>query len=39
MSILDIAFATGFTTSSYFSETFKKKFGITPKEFRNNLKN
>lgn len=34
MSILDIAFATGFSTSSYFSEIFKKKKGISPKEYR-----
>ena len=34
MSMIDIAFATGFTTSSYFSEMFKKKKGISPKEYR-----
>jgi len=37
MSMLDIAFATGFTTSSYFSETFKKKKGISPREYRMNV--
>ena len=35
--MIDIAFATGFTTSSYFSETFKKKKGISPREYRMNV--
>lgn len=39
MSILDISFATGFSTASYFSETFKKELGISPKEYRNKIHN
>ena len=34
MNILDIAFATGFTSSSYFSEMFKKMIKLSPKEYR-----
>ena len=33
-SITEISQATGFTTSSYFSATFKRKHGITPTVFR-----
>lgn len=33
-SISDIAFETGFSDSSYFSQMFKKKFGISPKDYR-----
>lgn len=34
MSITDVAFACGFTSSSYFSEEFKKSKGCTPGEYR-----
>ena len=33
-SILDIAYETGFATSSYYTETFKKYIGCTPTEYR-----
>jgi len=35
MSISEIAFAVGFSNSSYFSETFKQFQGISPSDFRN----
>ncbi len=34
LSITEIAFAVGFSGSSYFSETFRKCFGNSPKEYR-----
>ena len=34
-SITDIAFETGFEDSNYFSRAFKKRMGISPREFRN----
>ena len=34
MSITEIALATGFVGTSYFSETFKKHFGLSPTAFR-----
>lgn len=34
-SILDISFEVGFNSVSYFNKVFKKKYSITPKEFRN----
>lgn len=37
-AIADIADATGFTDSSYFTKTFKAQFGMTPKEYRNSFK-
>lgn len=37
-SILDIALATGFSSSSYFNTTFKKMVGKTPLEYRNDFK-
>ena len=36
-SIMDISLETGFDSLSYFNKLFKKKYNITPKEFR--LKN
>ena len=36
-SITDIAVATGFSTSSYFTSTFKKHKGLTPKAFRKKI--
>lgn len=34
-SISEIAFSVGFKESSYFGKCFKKKFGMTPLEYRN----
>lgn len=34
MSITDIAFETGFSGASYFAETFRGKFGCSPREYR-----
>lgn len=33
-SILDIAYETGFSTSSYFTEVFKARIGCTPSDYR-----
>lgn len=33
-SIIDISFEVGFNNVSYFNKLFKKKYSITPKEFR-----
>ena len=33
-SIASIAYATGFNDAHYFSKAFKKKFGMTPSEYR-----
>ncbi|MGB8451453.1 MAG: AraC family transcriptional regulator [Anaerocolumna sp.] len=35
MTIVDIATATGFTTSNYFYSIFKKETGLTPAAYRN----
>lgn len=32
-SISEIAYMTGFNTPSYFSQCFRKEFGMLPKEF------
>ncbi|XID92975.1 helix-turn-helix domain-containing protein [Paenibacillaceae bacterium WGS1546] len=37
-SIDEIARKTGFSSQSYFALRFKKKFGVTPNEFRSNKK-
>lgn len=34
-SIVDIAYEVGFKDPNYFNRTFKKEFGMTPGEFRN----
>ncbi len=34
MNITEIAYETGFSGGSYFSEAFKQKFGCSPREFR-----
>ena len=36
LGISDVAYATGFTTLSYFSALFKGIYGVTPKEFKQN---
>lgn len=36
--ILDIAIASGYSSSSYFHKIFKKEFGITPTEYRKSIK-
>ena len=33
-AILDIASETGFDNLSYFNRVFKKKYGMTPRQFR-----
>ncbi len=38
-SINEIAEECGFNDPSYFAKTFKNAFGITPKEYRNTVKN
>ena len=35
MSITEIAYQTGFCSSSYFIETFRKRMGVTPRQYRN----
>lgn len=35
-SLYEVAENTGFTTYSYFSVAFKKHFGVTPKDYRDN---
>ncbi|MFD0835280.1 substrate-binding domain-containing protein [Mariniflexile aquimaris] len=37
LSISEIAYSTGFSSQSYFSTSFKIKFGVTPKRFRDKL--
>mgnify|MGYP001060333109 FL=1 len=36
-SVSDIAYYLGFCSESYFISCFKKEFGKTPKQFRNNI--
>ncbi len=38
LSIIDIAYRTGFNNASYFNSIFKKKFSLTPKEYRISLR-
>ena len=35
MSITEIAFSAGFNDSNYFSDKFKRKFGLSPLKYRN----
>ena len=37
-TVLAIAEETGFENLSYFNRSFKKKYALTPRQFRNNLK-
>ena len=37
MNIMQICLETGFSGASYFAETFKKKYGITPNKYRSML--
>ncbi len=37
MSVTDIAYLLGFCNSNYFSNVFKRKNGISPKDYRKNL--
>ena len=39
MSISEIAFLCGFNDSNYFSDKFKRTYGISPLNFRKNFKN
>lgn len=36
MNISEIAYSCGFASPNYFSTTFKTKYGVPPKDFRNN---
>lgn len=36
MNISEIAYSCGFASPNYFSTAFKTKFGVTPKDYRNN---
>ncbi|UGU14927.1 substrate-binding domain-containing protein [Sinomicrobium kalidii] len=36
LNIAEIAYACGFSSPNYFSTSFKNKYGITPKEYKNN---
>ncbi|HHK74547.1 MAG TPA: helix-turn-helix domain-containing protein [Rhizobiales bacterium] len=38
MPIIEIAFRSGFQSSSYFGACFKAKYGITPQEYRNSVR-
>ena len=35
LSVTEIALSSGFTSSSQFSQTFRRKFGLTPSKFKN----
>ena len=38
LKIIDISYMLGYNNCSFFSKTFKKIFGISPKEYRNKNK-
>lgn len=38
MSIQEIAYSLGYSSSNYFSTVFKKQLGVSPKEYKENLK-
>ncbi|HTG65144.1 MAG TPA: helix-turn-helix domain-containing protein, partial [Flavobacterium sp.] len=37
LNISEIAYSCGFASPNYFSTTFKNKYSISPKDFRNNI--
>ena len=37
LDVTEIAFRVGFNDSSYFIQAFKKKVGMTPKQYRNKI--
>lgn len=39
MNISQIVYSIGFSSRSYFSKIFKKKYGLSPSEFQNNVQN
>ena len=36
LSVTEIAYSVGFCESNYFSNVFKKQYGISPKDYRKN---
>ena len=38
MSVTEIAYASGFSSHSYFDRVFKRLMGVTPQEYRRQLK-
>ena len=38
-SITEIAYSVGFRDAGYFGKCFRKKYGKTPKEYRNDMRN
>jgi AraC-like DNA-binding protein len=36
LNITDVCYASGFNNTSYFSKQFKKVYGVTPLEYRQN---
>ncbi|EDM26464.1 L-rhamnose operon transcriptional activator [Lentisphaera araneosa HTCC2155] len=38
LSITEIAYKVGFSSSQYFSQTFKKELGMSPREYRKSLR-
>jgi transcriptional regulator GlxA family with amidase domain len=38
MSITEVAFASGFSASSYYGEIFKRILGMSPGEYRQNFR-
>jgi AraC family transcriptional regulator len=37
MSLIDIAFACGFSSQAYFSTAFRSRYGLSPSAYRRNL--
>lgn len=38
LSVKEIAYSSGFNDPKYFTRRFKKEFGLSPKEYKSNLK-
>ena len=38
MNISQIVYTIGFSSRSYFSKIFKRKYGISPSDFQNNIR-